>query len=170
MHIQDGWYILLEYVVQKKCFDIIRQEKSLKHVATDQCALSSDYWPHSGDVLALRHICDELETKRSVLHFLNTGTLHFFSNHIALNVYFTIVSFWCTSLSMKSFFSCTDCVLPMNFGNGKLPASAFKAGSFKQGHAAARAGISDSLWCGASMKNGSWLQVDLGKVWRILSF
>lgn len=57
-----------------------------------------------------------------------------------------------------------DCALPMNFTNGKLPKSAFKAKSHRAGHPAYQARFFEDLWCGSTMKDPSWLQVDLGKV------
>ena len=52
----------------------------------------------------------------------------------------------------------------MNFRNGKLPDSAFKAGESKPNYEAPQAKISGRKWCGSSMKTASWLQVDLGEV------
>ena len=54
--------------------DFFFQHYSLQHVQSKNCILSEDYWPHSGDVLSLRYICDETETERTVLMFQNTGT------------------------------------------------------------------------------------------------
>ena len=59
---------------------------------------------------------------------------------------------------------CLDCVLPMNFTNGKLPDSAFTAKSYKTGHPAHEARFSGNLWCGMTKEDATWLQVDLGKV------
>ena len=63
-----------------------------------------------------------------------------------------------------------DCIAPFGFANGKLPDSAFSAGSYlseNQNVANVRENR-ENAWCPKEKDNGSWFKIDFGDVSKLV--